>query len=263
MSYFGSSPWADAGNYGQAMGQTLAQSMLGVPQQRYENMMQLKQMQAQQQQRQMMGLLAQQKQQELSQYRQGLLQQRGQASELANQWRMFQAQTATQREHDAANKPLVIPSGASVLMPQQNGGGVGTATNGALEQTPPNPQGLPTGNGQPAASSSFIPGYTMQQAPQRLATPITENQTLANTLKALDLFGKFSAGTNTPTAGQLWGQNVASNLVQNPMQYLQQMRGQQAAPSFQQPTNAPAMQQTNSQPNRRVFKYNPATGGIE
>jgi hypothetical protein len=234
MSYFGSSPWADAGNYGQAMGQTLAQSMLGVPQQRYENMMQLKQMQAQQQQRQMMGLLAQQKQQELGQYRQGLLEQRGSANELANQWRMFQAQNMADREKDRMNRPMIVPKGASVLTPEQN---TGATTNGALQTTPPNPQGLPDGStNQPPSFVPSIPGYQMTTPNQSLVSPpMNEFQKMEGILKGLDLFGKFSAGTNA-TPSQMWGQNVASNLVQSLR--APQMMGQ---PATVMPTNQPTM----------------------
>lgn len=228
-------PWAqDAAAFGQQTGQALSQGLLQLPQERYEIALRNAQMQR-----------AMQQQQALQQYHQGVLgiRQQGldnqsQQNEMANQIRLLTAQNQGQHYQAMEQRPMNL-GGGNFLTPQ--GGGVG--------QGQPTQQGLTNSSQQDAPQQSFG-GFQLQQAP-RQQTPMTQNQSLGNQLKGLQMYGMGSSVTNDPAVRNFL-MNNASNIVQ-------QLKMQQGLGQQQMTNQAPQMQQQTN----RVFNYNPLTGQLE
>lgn len=260
MPIIGYSPWQDAANFGQGVGNSLSESLLRLPMERY----QLAQNAARMQQMQQLGLArianAQERNQDLAQYHQGMLglgqnrlQQQQQAAELLNAVRMLQAQNEQIRTQILANRPISLGNG-SYLTP----GSVGQPQDQS-PQLPPMPTGIgnvPGLMGQPLQNDMppMVPSPNAQQ-PQtvnqlgnsptgwqlhQVPRDLTDYQKLMLQLGA----ARLGALSDTITNMQPYNRANISNLVQRAN------------------TLGMSSQQTNEQPNR-VFNYNPQTGQLE
>jgi hypothetical protein len=145
MPIIGYSPWNDAANFGQGVGQSLSESLLQLPMQRYA----LAAQQARMQQAQQMGLarLAETaaRNQELGQYHQGQLglgqnklEQEQQMAQMANMLKALQVQNEQLRTQMLGSRPISLGNG-SYLTP---GGGGGQGSQDQGQQLPPMPSGI-------------------------------------------------------------------------------------------------------------------------
>lgn len=266
-NYFYNSPFQEANETGASIGNTLAQSIYGIPRQRYELALQQHQMQNVMQNNLMKNQIQQQRYGDLNQYHQGLLDWRNKNTEMMagngqvlNQIRLEQAQ------HNY-NKPLVVPAGASVMMPpQQNSLGTSGDTSNTNQTENPTGTGMPQPV-QPSGQNS-LGGYTTMQMPPRPPVPATGGQQLTAFNQIANLYAKGLMSTNAA------GQNTFSATDPNFLPALSnRVYGAQSPVTGQQQQNLPMQQTTpmqapqqNTMPQTnglRIRRYNPATGMIE
>lgn len=261
MSYFAGSPWTDAAQYGQGLGQSLSQAMLQMPQQRYELAAQQAQMRATQQ-RNMLELAlqnrAQQAQQQLGLSELNLHQQEMQHN---NEYHQSDLQIQQQKADNAAKGTWRFGQDKNGTPYQIN------TITGEHRWLPP-----PDGGMQPALR------------PQDSAA--NDRQALIEGTKMAGGFGQMAADPalqkNNPfmynQATNVVGQ-LAPLLIKGLVNRLGQSQNslgvsQTNSPVIPTQTNAPGpvqlgtpsglgMPDTTNGMGQRILKFNPATGGLE
>lgn len=228
-NFFGYSPWTDAAAYGTAGANTLAQALIGLPQQRAELALERGQILQRGQQNQLMYQLQKDKinNQTLS------IQNRNDYQDMANRIRLLQAQIEAQK---AGNMPTGrvedgywVPNGGQPLglgQPQWNPNAGVNSLMGLPEPQQPQMGGQMPQQGLPGG---VIPLPKPANTP--LQRPATQGQEVADKLKGLSLWGQFMAqGATNNASPYAWGRDQASNLVVNPYPQ-QQMPQQQSFPT--------------------------------
>ena len=287
-NYFYNSNFPDAAAYGQGLGQSLGQAMLGVPQQRAEMAMRLAQLQ------QMGGLRQQQQQfnqlreQDRNQYQQGLLQSAQQRAQDLSRWRdeknQFNQQSLEQKgkyqdlaqqlammklqqEANNIHKQVMSDGRGGFLFADQGGS---PQIDPALQPANVNPNTLGQGaqiglpGSQPAMQQQPAPampaqqglpqqggvpaGFHMMSAPPKALPGMTPDAVLGGLAKLQALSAGLASSTNP--ALRAMSSNVA-----------QQVQGLQSR--FQQQLNPTAGQQQQNAPTNRVPNWNPVTGQLE
>lgn len=258
-NYFYNSPWQDANQYGAAAGNTLADSIYGIPRQRYEMALQQRQMQNVMQNNLMKNQIQQLRFGDLAQYhnsiagtRQQVADNQNSNAQVLNQVRLLQAQLGY-------NKPLIVPPGASVMQRTQNS--LDTSGSGGVNSnTVDNPTA--TGMSQPVTPSgqNSLQGYTTMTAPPRPPVPATGGQSQANLTAMMKLYAQALSSTNLQSADPKFTGMLSNSIYGAPNPYTAPVAQTGAmAPNMNQlpPSTAP---QTNGM---RVLRYNPATGTMQ
>lgn len=230
MAIVGYSPWQDAAQYGQGLGQALTQGLLQLPQQRAEQKIQLGQLQQQQKQQALMNMLAQLKQQQMGQNDQQMNATRH-AQQVLDQARSQQIQQQSQNPNKPNHVPLFGPDKSTPI-------GAFDKTTGTFK--------LGQQAGLPASPQGGMPMSPSQQAYGR-----GQNADATSALRSLLAFSaQPGMNTNQPA---MYGQvtNGVAKLLPFLLQRLQsggagmpQLGGvppQQAMPQ----TNAPASSSNN------------------
>ena len=289
-NYFYNSNFPDAAAYGQGLGQSLGQAMLGVPQQRAEMAMRLAQLQ------QMGGLRQQQQQfnqlreQDRNQYQQGLLQNAQQRAQDLSGWRdeknQFNQQSLEQKgkyqdlaqqlammklqqEANNIHKQVMSDGRGGFLFADQGGS---PQIDPALQPANVNPNTLgqgaqiglpgsmPTMQQQPVSAMPVqqglpqqggVPaGFRMMSAPPK-ATPGLTPDAIANMLtKNSYLKAGMLMSTNPVTRSNALSNDDLNNLLKQNI--MDRLQGVQSMGQQQQ--NAPT---------NRVPIWNPITGKLE
>ena len=233
MPLIGQSPWTDAGNFGEGVGQALSQGLMQLPRQRYEMALQQAQMAQQQRQQALMYGLQQQGLQQRGAYQQGMLgvhqgqlEEQQRAHDLANMIQTLRAQIEQQHYGAMDSRPIPVPQSGQMYFPnggapqaQSGGAGTGQMTQQGVSQNPPNPQ-----------------GFTLSSVGQPGQKPMTQNQQIEQFLNAAKLY----AGVTPDITNDAPFRNSVSNVM-----YQGQLPQQWQAPQQQAQmpgTNMPSSQ---------------------